>query len=141
MKIAITKETPPWQKAQLLRRLAMSAKSRSTALKLYAQVRYYEAQAFKEGTAPVSALRHTKQSKDQAETDSHQVPLWFKQLKSKLKCINCGAHQGAYWYDKETQIRMRMMPAVKKNNVDRVKVLISQSVILCRTCKEIPHEG
>lgn len=119
-----------WERAQLYRKLAQNAHTRKQAFKLYKLARHYEAKS--NFQKPVGATL-TRQPVDELH---HGLPLWFKEARASITCSQCGSKTGCYWYRKvnNTHVRCRLIPAVKRNNMDRVRLLISSAETLCRRC-------
>lgn len=119
-----------WARAQLYRKLAANAKSHKQRIKLYALAQHYEKKA---NYQPEVGSPLTAQPTDEP---SYRLPVWFKEAKSNLQCSNCKGKRGCYWYTRvgDNYTRVRMIPAVKKGNMDRVKMLMDTSTALCRRC-------
>lgn len=124
-----------WDKAKLCRLLARKATTRKAAQSLYAKARYLEKKVFQNNES-TQTTEHSSSITAANESHSGQLPKWFREARSSLRCIKCRRYQGTYWYTHKGGIysRVRVMSAVRNNDLDRAKELMQTAIQLCRRC-------
>lgn len=123
-----------WEKAQMLRGLAVRAATKHAAVRLYVKASQIEKAVLKNGE-PLPVTTYNSEDKE-ART---QLPKWFKDAKKKLRCQGCGIGYGTYWYKKEDGkwFRCRLQNAVKRGHTTMALETMKAATHLCRKCAAV----